>query len=72
MMRSGGTDQVKYQLYQDSAYSKPWGDGTNATSTYAGVGNGATQNVPMYGRVLPQTTSTPGTCIDTMIATVTY
>jgi spore coat protein U-like protein len=72
MTRSGGAEQVKYQLYQDSAFTKPWGDGTNGTSPYASVGNGATQNIPVYGRVPIQTTSTPGSYIDTVIATITY
>lgn len=29
MTRSGGTDQVHYQLYQSASYATPWGDGTN-------------------------------------------
>jgi spore coat protein U-like protein len=72
MTRTGGSDQVKYQLYRDSAFANAWGDGTNGTSTYAGVGTGLTQNIPVYGRVLPQSTSTPGAYLDTVIATVTY
>jgi spore coat protein U-like protein len=72
MTRSGGSDQVGYQLYLDTSMKQPWGDGTNGTSTYTGVGNGSTQNIPVYARVPPQTTSTPGSYIDTVIATVTY
>jgi spore coat protein U-like protein len=72
MTRSGGADQVKYQLYQDAAFSRPFGDGTVGTTTVAGVGTGSTQNIPVYGRVQPQSTSTPGSYIDTVIATVTY
>jgi spore coat protein U-like protein len=72
MTRTGGAEQVSYQLYQDAAYSRAWGDGTIGTSLYAGVGTGATQNIPVYARVLPQSTSTPGNYIDTVIATITY
>jgi spore coat protein U-like protein len=72
MTRSGGADQVSYQLFQDAAYAKAWGDGTSGTSAYAGVGTGSTQNIPVYARVLPQSTSTPGSYLDTVIATITY
>ncbi|KND57825.1 Sigma-fimbriae tip adhesin [Candidatus Burkholderia verschuerenii] len=72
MTRSGGSEQVKYQLYQDSSLTKPWGEGTSGTSAYAGVGSGSTQNIPVYGRVPAQTTSTPGSYIDTVIAMITY
>jgi spore coat protein U-like protein len=72
MTRTGGTEQVTYQLYQDSGFTKPWGDGTNGTSTLAGVGTGSGQSIPVYGRVLPQVTQPPGSYSDTVMATIAY
>ncbi|WP_250537021.1 spore coat protein U domain-containing protein [Caballeronia sp. AZ10_KS36] len=72
MTRNGASDQVRYQLYQDPGFITPWGDGTSGTSSYAGVGTGSAQNVPVYGRVLPQSSQPAGTYIDTVIATITY
>ncbi|WP_332309142.1 spore coat U domain-containing protein [Candidatus Burkholderia verschuerenii] len=72
MTRTGGTEQVTYQLYQDSAFTKPWGDGTVGTVAYTGVGTGSSQNIAVYGRVLPQTSQPAGSYSDTVMATVTY
>jgi len=72
MTRSGGTDKIHYQLYQNASYSLPWGDGTNGTTALTGTGTGSSQSVTVYARVLPQTTPQAGTYIDTVIATITY
>ncbi|MBN3758537.1 spore coat protein U domain-containing protein [Paraburkholderia sp. Tr-20389] len=72
MTRSGGTDKVHYQLYQNASYSLPWGDGTNGTTALTGTGTGSSQSITVYARVLPQTTPQAGTYIDTVIATITY
>jgi spore coat protein U-like protein len=62
---------VVYGLYQDSARSLPWGS-TSGVDTLSGTGTGLTQTVNVYGRVAPQTTPTPGTYTDTIVATITY
>lgn len=72
MTRSGGSDKVHYQLYQNASHSLPWGDGTNGTTALAGTGTGSSQSITVYARVLPQTTPQAGTYIDTVIATITY
>jgi spore coat protein U-like protein len=72
MTRSGGTDRIHYQLYQNASYSLPWGDGTNGTTALTGTGTGSSQSVTVFARVLPQTTPQAGTYIDTVIATITY
>jgi len=72
MTRSGGTDKVHYQLYQNASYSLPWGDGSGNTTALSGVGTGSSQSFTVYARVLPQTTPQAGTYIDTVIATITY
>lgn len=66
-----GGQAVTYGLYMDAARSRPWG-GTIGTDTLAGVGAGATQNLPVYGRVPAQSTPPPGTYTDTVVVTVTY
>ncbi|TIO31260.1 spore coat protein U domain-containing protein [Mesorhizobium sp.] len=66
-----GGQAVTYGLYMDAARSQPWG-GTIGTDTFAGTGAGATQNLPVYGRVPAQSTPSPGTYTDTVVVTVTY
>jgi spore coat protein U-like protein len=72
MTQSGGTTQVHYQLYQNAAYTTAWGDGTNGTRTATGTGTGTNQALTVYARVLPQTTPSAGSYVDTVIATITY
>ena len=51
----GNTDQLRYQLYLDPAYSTIWGDGSSgSTGSVSGVGSGGPQLYTVYGRILPQ------------------
>ena len=68
---SKGVEQITYGLYRDPARSQPWGS-TSGTNTVSGTGSGASQSVPVYGRVPPQTTPSLGTYSDTVVVTVTY
>ncbi|MGX5844363.1 Csu type fimbrial protein [Mesorhizobium sp. ArgA1] len=70
LMTLGG-QVVTYGLYRDTNRSQPWGN-TIGTNTVAGTGTGAAQNLPVYGRVPPQTTPAPGVYTDTVVVTVTY
>ncbi|SAL28951.1 Csu type fimbrial protein [Caballeronia humi] len=72
MTKSGGNEQIRYQLYRNAAGTIAWGDGTSGTSTAAGEGTGTSQSFTVYARVLPQTTPSAGTYVDTIIATITY
>ena len=72
MTRSGGSEQVRYQLYQNASYSTPWGDGTSGAMPVTGTGTGVSQAITVYARVLPQTTPSAGSYTDTIIATITY
>lgn len=72
MQRSGGTEQVSYQLYQNAGYSIPWGDGTAGTNVLSGTGTGTPQTYTVYGRVPAQLTPVAGTYVDTVTVTVTY
>jgi spore coat protein U-like protein len=72
-MTSGGTTYtLNYNLYTNVANTSIWGDGTNGTSTVAGVGSGAPQNLTVYGTI-PAGQSIPvGTYTDTIVATITF
>jgi spore coat protein U-like protein len=62
---------VNYSLYRDTTRLLLWGE-TAPTNTVAGTGNGSVQNLPVYGRVPPQTTPSAGVYADTVIITVSY
>ncbi|EKF41115.1 Spore coat protein U [Nitratireductor indicus C115] len=67
-----GSEKVVYGLYQDAARSLPWGDGSVPGEAVSGTGNGASQNLGVYGRVPAQSTPSAGTYSDTVVVTVTY
>jgi spore coat protein U-like protein len=69
---SKGSERVTYGLYKDAARSQVWGDSSTPGSTVPGTGTGLAQNLPVYGRVPPQPTPSPGLYSDTVIVTVTY
>ncbi|WP_322022100.1 spore coat protein U domain-containing protein [Burkholderia sp. BCC1977] len=71
MQRSGG-GSVSYQLYQDSGFTKPWGDGSSGTSMATGTGSGFAQAIAIYGRVPAQATPAPGNYSDTITATISF
>jgi len=71
-MASGG-NLLNYSLYTDSGRTSIWGDGSAGNVTIGGAGNGAAQNVTVYGRVAAGQTSVPaGSYSDTVSVTVTY
>jgi spore coat protein U-like protein len=61
-------NHLGYDLYSDIGLTTLW---TNA-ATVAGTGNGATQNIPVYGRI-PASQFVPGGLYqDTVVATVNF
>lgn len=62
---------INYGIYRDVARTQTWGI-TIGTDTVTGTGNGAVQNINVYGRVPPQTTPAAGVYTDTVAVTVTY
>lgn len=66
-----GAEQITYGLFQNAGRTIAWGD-TIGADTVAGSGSGTAQNLPVYGRVPPQTTPTAGVYTDTIVVTVTY
>ena len=71
MTHSGGVATLSYGLYRDGAYTQNWGQ-TDSTDTYDGTGNGAAQNVTVYGRILANQAVTAGAYTDTVVITVSY
>lgn len=69
---SKGSETATYGLYKDAVRSQIWGDASTPGSTVPGTGTGLSQNLPVYGRVPPQTTPSPGLYTDTVVVTVTY
>jgi spore coat protein U-like protein len=64
---------LDYNLFLDPARTQVWGDGTNATFTQSGHGNGAAQNYTIYGRIPGlQTGVGVGDYSDSVTVTVTY
>jgi spore coat protein U-like protein len=66
-----GAQSVLYGLYRDSGRSLPFGN-TIGTNTLAETGTGLSQSVPVYRRIPPQSTPSPGTYNDTIVVTLTY
>jgi spore coat protein U-like protein len=68
---SKASEQITYGLYRDSARSQVWGS-TTGTNTASGTGSGLGQSFTVFGRVPAQTTPSPGTYLDTIVATLTF
>jgi spore coat protein U-like protein len=67
-----GPGVVNYNLYHDAARSQLWGDGSTGT-VHNGTGNGAIQDITVYGRVpAGQAMPAGGTYRDTVTATITF
>jgi len=69
---ANGTTLVPYQLYRAAARgaSDVWGE-TTGTNTVAGTGNGAIQNISIYGRV-PSANFPVQAYSDVVTATLTF
>jgi spore coat protein U-like protein len=68
---ASGTDLLNYDLFQDTLHASRWGN-TVGTDTVAGVGNGAVQDLTVYGQIAAGQTLTTGSYTDTVLVTVTY
>jgi len=65
------TTTVPYQLYADAARTTIWGNTTGAWM--AGVGNGGTQTLTVYGQVpVAAITPKPDLYSSTVVATITF
>jgi spore coat protein U-like protein len=70
-MSSLAGKKINYSLFRNSGRTTNWGV-TVGTDTVSGTGNGAAQNISVFGRVPSQTTPAPAAYADTIVATVTY
>lgn len=68
---ANGSNTLGYQLYTDSSRTTVWGNGT-ASSTVAGTGIGANQQITIYGRLPSLSGAVPGSYTDTVTVTITY
>ena len=72
-----GVRMVDYELYKDPGLTQIWGDsGFAATYSFGtgavGVGTGAAQPGPVYGRAQSTASAPPGNYTDIVVATVNF
>ena len=71
-MKSAAGDVVAYTLWKDAGRTQAWGSVANS-DTLAGVGTGAAQVIPVYGKVnISGQNLKAASYEDTVTATVTY
>ena len=63
---------IDYAIYSDANRTTIWGDSTNGTSVQTGVGNGASQDFSMYGRLPGAQLAAVGVYTDTITVTISY
>lgn len=64
-----GSNTLNYGLYQDAARTRSWGNGGD---TVAGVGNGISQTIPVYGYIPGGQTAREGNYSDVVAITLSY
>ena len=67
-----GSETLGYGLYTTGAYGTIWGDGTGATVTIGGTGDGTQQDHTVFGRIPIGQYVGAGAYSDTETVTVTY
>lgn len=75
VMKGAGTDTVQYQLYQDAAFSRVWGNTATRTSAgngRHGIGNGTAQSLTVYAQTISSTDVTPDRYMDIVQINVNY
>jgi spore coat protein U-like protein len=71
-MSDGNAHSLSYGLYTSAAFTTAWGDGTGATATVSGTGDGTAQPTTVFGR-LPAGQYVPAAPYsDHITVTVTY
>jgi spore coat protein U-like protein len=68
MARTGGGTAMLYNLYVDLLHSQIWGDNTNGTSHYAGVGTGVSATITIYGEIKAHQDLSVGSYTDNTIS----
>jgi spore coat protein U-like protein len=62
---SSGSDYVVYELYEDPGRGQVWG-------SMSGMGDGTTDQIPVYGRVPAPQSPAVGSYSDTVVVTISY
>jgi len=71
-MSDGNSHTLFYALYTTAGFTTAWGDGSGATTTVSGTGNGSAQSSTVFGQ-LPAGQYVPsGAYTDHVTVTVTY
>jgi spore coat protein U-like protein len=69
---TSGANTLNYGLYSDSSHNTIWGDGTLASVTVPGTGDGQAQSLTVHGRIPPGQHVASGTYSDTITVTLNY
>ena len=70
--KSGNTDLLAYNIYQDTAHANILGDGTNSTYLVSLMGDGTPQNLTVYGSIPLNQYITPDDYTDNLTVTLSY
>lgn len=72
MLGQNSSDKLYYNLYTDTSYTTIYGDGTQATSTFSGTGNGNAQTNIIQVKMAPNQFVTPDNYSDNIVLTINY
>ncbi|CNK10472.1 MULTISPECIES: spore coat U domain-containing protein [Yersinia] len=73
LLNSSTGEYLSYQIFQDSARSIIWGDGSNGGATQIISGNSTLQQIVLYAQLFASSTlPTAGNYTDTLLVTITY
>jgi spore coat protein U-like protein len=67
---SFGGKEISYNLYKDANRGQVWGNSADMLTSQ--TGSGATQTIPIYARVLPQSALPPGEYTDQVKVEIIY
>ncbi|MFV8799579.1 spore coat U domain-containing protein [Yersinia sp. LJYL362] len=73
LLNSATGEYLFYQIFQDSARSVIWGNGSNGGTTQVITANSTLQQIVLYAQLFASSTfPTAGNYTDTLLVTVTY
>jgi spore coat protein U-like protein len=73
---SRGSELLRYNVYQDSARTRVWGDNSESTVTlvdrYVLTSSQIQRSYPVYARILPRQNVRTGTYLDSLVVTLHF
>jgi spore coat protein U-like protein len=72
MRVQSGSATMVYALYTDPGRTTVWGDGTAGSAVFSTTSTGASQIIPVYGRIPSGQTLPNGLYVDTVTVTLTF